>query len=199
MHKKIVGITLGAMLVSAFAVSGGLPGRALADNGNEQGGAGIGATVSTLAHAIQGNQDNGGSDSGNNMQASASIAANGNFSITGASVASVDASANTITGTLYGITKTINVSGATLTGGSQSITLGNIQAGDLITVKGSYDGATHTVTIASVNDVSYATQNNANIQSRINQLLQMVKQLQAQLQAQQGSSSSSVSVSSSDN
>ncbi len=120
-------------------------------------------------------------------QPSVSLNANGNFTVTGVAVNSVDAASNSITVTFYGFTRTINVAGAAITGGSQTIALGSIQPGDVLSGTGNFDAATHTLTVSSIIDTSYAVRNTANIQAQINQLMQLVQQLQARLQG--GSSS----------
>lgn len=180
----------------------GVFGRVLADNGSEGGNggdngnsatAGIGSAVSAAVHSVQSSQDGvtSESESGNNStKESLSVNASGAFSMTGVTVVSVDASANTITGMLYGVMKTVSVAGATITGGGASITLSSVRPGDKLSVNGTFDESTQSATISSVNDVSYATQNTAGVQTQINQLLQLVQQLQAQLQAMQHASSS---------
>ena len=133
------------------------------------------------------NQGEGqGSQGMNDVQESISLNANGNFKITGAKVVSVDTAAGTITATLYGFTKTVNVSGAAITGGNATMTLGTIQAGDVLSATGNFNEATHAVTVNTVNDVSSVPNGTSAIQSRLSMLMQLVAQLQAQLQAVSG-------------
>jgi hypothetical protein len=205
MNKKLFAISVGSFLVVALVVGFGSFKQASADNGSEQGntsgnnGNGIGQVVKTLATSIGENQSSanltGGtsqditqSESSGGTQESAQLNASGNFTITGVTVVSVDATGNSITGTLYGITKTMSTAGATITGGNTVIALMSIQPGDIVSATGNYNASTHTATLSTINDLSYAQQNTANVQSRINQLLQLVQQLQAQLQAMQSKS-----------
>ncbi len=193
MNKKILALSVGSFLVLALIVGFGSFKQASADNGSENG---IGQAVSTFAKTLGENQSSTNQTSGSSqevtqsesessMQASAKIDANGNFTITGVTVVSVDATGNSITGTLYGITRTVSTVGATITGGNAGIALSSIQPGDIVSATGNYNASTHTATLSTVDDLSYAQQNTANVQSRINQLLQLVQQLQAQLQAMQ--------------
>lgn len=191
MNKKLFALSIGSFLVLALIVGFGSFKQASADNGSEQskssenGGNGIGQSVSALTTTLGNSQDVTQSESASSMQESAKLDANGNFTITGATVVSVDTNGNSITGTLYGITKTMSAVGATITGGNGSITLSSIQPGDVLSATGNYNASTHIATLATINDLSYGQQNTANVQTRINQLLQLVQQLQAQLQAMQ--------------
>lgn len=119
-------------------------------------------------------------------QESISVRPNGDFQITGVTVVSVDASGTTITGTLFGITRTVNVSGAVLMGGRAIISLGDIKSGDKLSADGNFNESTKTVMVKHINDVSYKkTQDASNLQARIQQLLDLVAKLQAQLQGLQ--------------
>ena len=160
-----------------------IPGLANIGEGEGQGGNSQGQQGEGAGPATEG--------ASQSSQESATINPGGHFSLTGATVVSVDPTANTITATLYGWTKTENVSGATITGGNSPISLSSINPGDILSATGDWNEAAHTVTITTVNDVSYAQKNNANIQSQINNLLQLVQQLQAQLRSMQPGSGGS--------
>ncbi len=118
-------------------------------------------------------------------QPSVSIDPSGHFTVTGVTVNSVDTGANTLTVSLYGFTRTINVSGAAITGAGQTnLSLSNIQAGDVLSGTGTFDPTSHEITVSTIVDTSYTVRNRANIQAQINQLLQLLQQLQAQVQSQ---------------
>ncbi len=204
--------TAGAFMAVALVAAMGVSMRASADNGSEGGdhgngnglinaqaalSAAAGLSTSTFSVSIPGGDHGNGQNQGegeqgaSSMQESASVTPSGNFKLTGAKVVSVDANANTITATLYGITRTVSVAGASITGGGASMGLGSIQAGDVLSATGNYNEMTHTVTVNTVNDVSAKNANTSAIQSRISALMQLVQQLQAQLQAMSQSGSGS--------
>lgn len=140
-----------------------------------------GAVVSQVA------QINQEAEQSQNQQAqpSVSIDQSGHFTVTGVTVNSVDTGANTLTVSLYGFTRTINVSGAAITGAGQTnLSLSNIQAGDVLSGTGTFDPTSHEITVSTIVDTSYTVRNRANIQAQINQLLQLLQQLQAQVQSQ---------------
>lgn len=117
----------------------------------------------------------------NGDQPSAVMHPNGDFRLTGVTVNSVDTSANTITGTLYGVTRTVSAAGASLWGGGKSITLSDIKAGDKIVVVGSYSADTHSLTIREVRDVTYSQQAVSGVQKQIEELRRKLQELQEQL------------------
>lgn len=113
-------------------------------------------------------------------QPSVSLDMNGNFSVTGVTVQSVDAAANTVTVSLFGFTRTVSLAGATITGGGQTIGVGTIQTGDILSGRGAFNISTHAITVASVVDLSTQNANAANIQAQINHLMQLLQQLEVQ-------------------
>jgi len=118
-------------------------------------------------------------------QESAIIRPNGDFRVTGAIANSIDASAGTVNATLLGLSRTVSLSGAKIRGGGKTLSLSDIQAGDRLNAMGNYNATVHTATVSQVVDLSYANRQTSDLQSRIQQLLQLVQQLQAQLKALQ--------------
>lgn len=116
-------------------------------------------------------------------QESVIIQPNGNFRVTGATVNSVNSSANTINASIYGFSRDVNVAGATIYGGGKQIALTDMQSGDKIVASGTFSESTHVITVQDINDVSYTSRNASNIQSQIQALMQQVQQLQQQLKA----------------
>ncbi len=114
---------------------------------------------------------------------SVSLKSNGDFSVTGVKVNSVDASSTSVNVTFYGFVRTISLAGAVITGAGQTIAVSDIQPGDILSASGNFNEATHVLNVASVVDVSSISKANAGIQAQINSLLQFVQQLQAQLSA----------------
>ncbi len=189
MNKKILAAVGGLAVLALFGAFFGAKITRADDNGNANGqssdGANHGAAVSQVARAVSvGEAEQNGL--GGSMNESASLKADGSFTVTGVKVNAVDAASNSATVTLYGFTHTVNLSGAAITGGGRMITLADIQPGDTLSGSGTFDEATHAITVSSVNDLSYASQNTANIQAQIQQLLQLLQKLQAQVQVQQG-------------
>ncbi|MEK7608762.1 MAG: hypothetical protein AAB495_04235 [Patescibacteria group bacterium] len=107
--------------------------------------------------------------------------ANGEFHLRGAEVVSVNATANTITAKLYGFTREVGVAGAKLRGTGGSITLSDIQVGDKLAAWGKFDESTRTLTVSEVRDLTLRRQDQAATRSRIEELLKMIKELQAKL------------------
>lgn len=199
MKKTTIGlVAVFTVLALAFAAAPGY--RVHADNGNDNGNGGdhgngaASGDLTTLPSAaspvaVAATSMEGEGAQSQSSQESLSLNPSGHFTLTGASVVSVDASANTITATLYGITKTVSVGGAAITGGNGTIALGAIQAGDTISATGQWSESSHTATVATVNDVSYAQKNQAGIQAQIASMMQLLQQLQARLAAMQSASS----------
>jgi hypothetical protein len=178
--------------------------KVFADNGSEGASHGLGAgnlpivgTSTGLPVALPGlvnaadhvsanlqSEGEGQGQSGmNSTQESVAINASGNFKVSGAQVVSVDTAAGTITATLYGLTDTVNVGSAAITGGNATMTLGDIKAGDVISATGNLNPTTHAITVNTIDDVSALSANQSAIQAKISSLMQIVQQLQAQLQS----------------
>jgi septal ring factor EnvC (AmiA/AmiB activator) len=119
-------------------------------------------------------------------QESAVLRPNGDFTVTGVTVNSVDTSANTATVTLYGFTRTVSVAGATLWGGGKNITLADIKSGDKLIARGNFNSSTRAITVSEVRDASYAAQATSDLQKQIEELRKKLNELQAQLRALRG-------------
>jgi hypothetical protein len=124
-------------------------------------------------------------------QPSVSMDMNGNFSVTGVTVQSVDATADTVTVSLYGFTRTVSLAGATITGGGQAMSVSGINTGDILSGQGVFNPSTHAITITSVVDLSTKNANTANIQAQIDRLIQLLQQLEAQVGMNVSTSTSS--------
>jgi hypothetical protein len=127
------------------------------------------------------------------MPSSVSIGPNGQIRMTGASLTAV--SGNNVTVNIWGLTFNVNASQAQLAGSSQqTIALTDMQVGDKLTVTGTIDPSTGAVTGQVIVDYSLATrQAGSALQSRINQLLQLIQQLQSQLNLMQGGTGATTS------
>lgn len=125
------------------------------------------------------------SENSSNENQSVRINENGDFTVTGAVVNSVAASANTINASLYGLSRDVSLANATLTGRGHAIAIADIAAGDKISAKGHYDASSRTITVSELRDISFQTREVQGIQSQIQALLDMVHKLEAQLNALQ--------------
>ena len=196
MQKKLI-VTASIIMVGIVALMG--VGRAFADdNQGEDQGDNQQMASTTMAH--EGDQGENRINFGqmvkefgqvvrgedvNPQSADPSLAIDrdGKFRATGVTFNSVDTTGNTVNVSLYGFTKTVNVSGASLMGGATTMNLSDIKVGDKLSVMGTFNVSTGAISAMSINDVTFMQQNTANVQSRIQQLMQLVLQLQAQLKA----------------
>lgn len=112
---------------------------------------------------------------------SAEIDANGNFKVTGVTVNSVSSSTNMINVSFFGFTQDVNLAGARLIGAGNAISVGDIQPGDVLSGHGNWNASTKTLTVSQIRDVSYQARHASDVQSRIQQLWNLIKQLQDQL------------------
>src|SRR3989344_3226387 len=111
---------------------------------------------------------------------SANIKPNGEFKLTGAKAVSV--SGNSLTGSLYGLSLTVDVGSAKIGGGNTTIALSDIKAGDVLVVWGTLNKDTQAVTLSRIHDLTYANRGEIDrIQARINELLEMLRKLQEKL------------------
>lgn len=134
----------------------------------------------------QGHEGENGQGGQMETKESASLRPDGSFNVTGVKVNSVDAASGSVNVTLFGFSRTVTISGATIMGSGKAISMSDIQAGDVLAAMGTFNVASHAISVSRVMDVSYVQRNNTNIQSKIQELLQMVRSLQAQLQVLQG-------------
>ncbi len=141
---------------------------------------GIGSIVSAIARGRSDSEDN------NSTQESVTMNANGDFKVTGVKVNSVASSTNTVNVSFYGFSRDINLGNAKLIAGGNTIAIGDIQAGDILSASGNFNESTHIIAVSQVNDISYQQKNVSNIQQQIDNILQMIRDLQAQLSSQQG-------------
>lgn len=193
--KKIQLITFAGIAVFVFLAAFAVSERARAEQDNNNNGSnGMNSSTTMM---------NSGEKKGNMMgefendwkganglgfgtgQESAIVRPNGDFRVTGATANSVDVSAATVNATLFGLNRTVSLSGARIVGGGQAIALSDIKAGDKINALGNYNATAHIATVSQVMDISYSNRQTTDIQSRIQQLLRLVEQLQAQLKALQ--------------
>jgi peptidoglycan hydrolase CwlO-like protein len=106
---------------------------------------------------------------------------NGEFHVRGAVVNSVNTAGNALNVRFFGFNRDVNVSGAKLIGGGKNITLADFQAGDKLAGRGKYDEANRTITVTEIRNLSYTNRNASDIQKRIEELLKMIRDLQAQM------------------
>lgn len=107
----------------------------------------------------------------------------GTYRVSGVEVKSVNASAQTLTVEFFGFTREVSVAGAKLIGGGKTITLADFQVGDKLTGAGSFNPTTRAITVREVHNLSYRNRASSDIQTRIQELLEMVRKLQEQLQS----------------
>lgn len=179
MNKKVVSMGVAAgLLATSFAMSVfAEDGRPPMDRG--EGPKGMGAFMSTNAPRM-------GDDKGMKMGDGASIQPNGDFRIAGVTVNSVDTSGNTITGTAFGFTKTVNVGGATIWCSGNKGVLGDIQSGDKIMATGNWNASTRAVVVKEVRDPGCKKAGGADNSAQIQAILKQLEQLRAQLMALKG-------------
>ncbi len=189
MTKKILFFAVSMFAVLALVAVSVHPKVVSADqNENEDSGSNQTSSVSTENHGsivsqvAQGNNQGNESESESSTQESASVKSNGDFSVTGVKVNSVDASSNSVNVSLYGLSKTVSLAGASIIGSNQNIAVSDIQVGDVLSGSGNYNESTHAVTISRVVDNSYTSRNVSSIQAQIQHLLDLIQQLQAQIQ-----------------
>ena len=186
MKNKNLFLAVAFFAVLSLVVVSAYPRLVSADQGESEGsGNSQASAVSTENHGsvvsavAEGNSQE--SESESSTQESASIKSNGDFSVTGVTVNSVDASSNSVNVSLYGLSKTVSLAGASIMGSNQTISVSDIQVGDILSGSGNYNEATHAVTISRVVDNSYTNRNVSNIQAQIQHLLDLIQQLQAQI------------------
>lgn len=107
--------------------------------------------------------------------------ADGGFQVRGVEVVAVNTAANTITGKLYGFSREVSVAGAKLRGAGGSITLTDIQVGDKLTAWGKFDESNRSITVNEVRDLTLRQVDQSATRSRIEELLKMIRELQAKL------------------
>ncbi len=188
MAKKFLFLTVSMLAVLVLIGASIHPMTASADqNENEGSGSGQANASSNENHGsivsqVARGDNQGESESESSIQESASVKSNGDFSVTGVKVNSVDASSNSVNVSLYGLSKTVSLAGVGIVGSNQPISASDIQVGDILSGSGNYNEQTHAVTISRVVDNSYTTRNVSNIQAQIQHLLDLIQQLQAQIQ-----------------
>ena len=178
----VIGLVACAMIVATAGVA-----RVYARDDNEGSDRNMYAT--TKSGDGMGQQEREGENGqGDQMETkeSASLHSDGSFTVTGVKVNSVDAASGSLNVALFGFSRTVTVSGATIVGAGRTISVGDIQPGDMLTAAGVFNETNRSISVSRVMDVSFAQRNTVNVQSKIQQLLQMVQALQAQLQALQG-------------
>src|SRR3989344_3872129 len=111
---------------------------------------------------------------------SVNIKPNGEFKLTG--VKAVSVSGNSLTGSLYGLTLTVDVGSAKIIGGNSTIAFNEIKAGDVLVVWGTLNKDTKAVSLSKIHILSYSNRGElSRIQARINELLEMLRKLQEKL------------------
>lgn len=108
------------------------------------------------------------------------IRADGEFRVHGVKVNSVSASSSMLNVSLFGFSRDVNVAGAKLIGGGQAISLSEFKAGDVLAATGRFDAQAKAITVSEINNLSSRKDTSA-IESRIEELLKMVRRLQEQL------------------
>ena len=107
----------------------------------------------------------------------------GSYRVSGVKVVSVNATDNKLTVEFFGFTREVSVAGARLLGGGNHITLADFQAGDMLTGKGTFNQTTRAISVQEVHNLSYRNRASADINARIQALLDMIRKLQEQIQA----------------
>lgn len=120
------------------------------------------------------------------MPSSLSIDPSGQVRITGASLTAVSSGSATVN--VWGLTFNVDTTQAQLAGpGEQGLTSSSLQVGDKLTITGTLNPTTGVISAKVIVDYSAAAQQATGVlQSRINQLLQLIQQLQTQLNAMSG-------------
>lgn len=108
---------------------------------------------------------------------SVSMKPNGDFFLTGVTVNAVSVGDQTITGSIYNASKTVNVAGASFIGARITIGLGDIQVGDKITARGNYNVATRVIAVTEIHDITLRTSRINDLQRQIEELLKRLKEL----------------------
>lgn len=142
------------------------------------------------------NGENENNGLGINAPAGMTIGANGAVRVTAAKVTGINGS--TMTVSLFGLSLSVDTSQAQIIGGivlppistttpsttTSTPTVGQTQVsiGDLVSVNGTMNQTSGVIQAQTVRDLTVQSQSTSNIQSRIQQLLQLIQQLRAQLQ-----------------
>ncbi len=142
------------------------------------------------------NGENENNNSGINAPAGMTIGANGAVRVTSAKVTAVNGS--TMTVSLFGLSLSVDTSQAQMIGGivlppvststsstttsTPTVQQTQVSVGDLVSINGAMNQASGVIQAQTVRDLTVQSQSTSNIQSRIQQLLQLVQQLRAQLQ-----------------
>ena len=109
--------------------------------------------------------------------------ANGDFRISGVKVKSVNADGKKITVEFFGFSREVSVDGTRLIGAGKAITLADFKEGDMLTGSGNFNAATRTISVREVHNLSYRTRQSTDIEARIKELLEMIRQLQEKIRS----------------
>ncbi len=201
---KVIGILA---LIAAVGVTYGIATtRVHADdnNGNGDNGNGMmpllapGQNGTAPSLMLRQGSENEGENNGLGINAPAgmTIGANGAVRVTSAKVTAINGS--TMTVLLFGLSLNVDTSQAQMIGGivlppiststtsttTSTPTIGQTQVsvGDLVSINGTMNQTSGVIQAQTVRDLTLQSQSTSNIQSRIQQLLQLIQQLRAQLQ-----------------
>lgn len=114
----------------------------------------------------------------NDGRRAVTMQADGSFRVSGVVVKSVNVDGKKITVEFFGFTREVSVAEARFIGGGQTITLADVKEGDNLTARGRFDVATKVIHVAEIHDLTYKTRRSGDIQARIQELLEMIRQLQ---------------------
>jgi len=122
------------------------------------------------------------------QQESVVMRQDGSFRVTGVTVNSVNASANTVNVNFYGFNRDVSLAGAEIAGsGKTAINISDIKAGDKLSARGTFNKSTKVIAVSKVYDVtSQKSADTSKIQSKIDELLQLLEKLRAQLKSATG-------------
>lgn len=117
----------------------------------------------------------------NDGRRAVTMQADGSFRVSGVVVKSVNADGKKITVEFFGFTREVSVAEARFIGGGQTITLADVKEGDNLTARGRFDAAAKIIHVKEVHDLSYNARRSGDIQARIQELLEMIRQLQERI------------------
>lgn len=107
----------------------------------------------------------------------------GTYHVSGVEVKAINTSSQMLTVEFFGFTREVSVAGAKLIGGGKTITLADFQIGDKLTGKGTFDPATRAIGVREVHNMTYRNRASTDIQARIQELLEMIRQLQEKIRS----------------
>ncbi len=181
-HLKLILSVIAIVGIAAFSIA-----KYNVVSADDNQGQGEGESISSIASLHGDSQSSSESENKNGFGLGGTefaIGSGGQTTLNGGLVSSV--TDQTVSVTIFGLPIKAVVSSNTQVIGMGTSTLSSVKAGDVVDIKGTIDPSSGVINASTFRDRTFQTQNVANIQAQIQQLLALIRQLQAQVQGGQG-------------